>query len=70
MRDMVEKGRSAKGESNGMSKLTTSEVREIRMIGKAMRQRDIGELYGISQPMVGYILNRQWWKHVKSPLAT
>ncbi len=59
MRDMAAKGRSACGEKNGRSKFTDETVTKVRALAGKMLQREIGELFGISQPHVSYLLNTE-----------
>ena len=68
--DMLAKGRdnyqAILGESNGKSKLTDQQVREIRKLyvpGKITYAK-VGELYGITGDAVRYVVTRGW-KHVK-----
>jgi hypothetical protein len=64
-RDMVEKGRQARGESNGRSKLTGDQVSEIRKrfhIGE--RRSDLAREYEVSWSLVNFIVNGESWKHV------
>jgi len=62
MSDCVAKGRTAKGEKHGLSKLTEKEVIEIRSCSGS--QRMIAKQFGVSQTLVGYIRRREYWKHV------
>jgi len=67
--DMWAKGRGKLIHKKGMdvpnSKLTDSDVREIRRLGKAgMFQRDIGKRFGVTHPVIGKILRRTAWSHV------
>lgn len=66
MADMSKKGRApggtALGKENGNSKLTESEVLEIRA-AKGF-QREIGERFGISQVAVSDIKRLRRWKHL------
>ena len=62
--DMVEKDRQAKGSRNGFSKLTESDVVEIRRSN--MSQRAIAKRYGITQANVSLIRKGTTWKHVEA----
>jgi|SRR5712675_53027 len=54
------------GESNGMAILTEKDIIEIRLLhSQGFPQRAIMDLFGISQPLVSYIVNRKTWKHLK-----
>lgn len=69
-RDMVERGRhvAVKGEANGRSRLTESDVRAIRALyerghsgrsGAALARR-----YGVGPSQVSDVIHRKTWKHV------
>ncbi len=63
--DMASKGRAARGEGHGWSKLTDAQVVEIRALRKSgLLYREIGERFGITPENVGYIIRRVRWKHV------
>lgn len=51
--DMLEKGRSVKGERHPNTKVTDAQAREIR--GATGKLRDIGDRYGVSESMVSLI---------------
>ena len=64
-RDMVRKNRHGKsrGSHNGNSKLTKDKVRRIRQFyvtGK-YNQRDLAAQFGVTQPLIGYIVRREIW---------
>lgn len=52
-----------RGEDKPNHKLTEQDVREIRTSNKTTR--NIAKQYGVSQPMIMKIKNRQSWKHVE-----
>lgn len=55
-----------RGEFNGMSKLTTSQVKEIRRqheTGKTYR--DISKAYGVSDVCIGLICRRKTWVNIE-----
>lgn len=56
----------ARGEANGWSKLTSSEVRHIRALADraALRQADIAARFGVTQGVVSKIKRRALWAHV------
>lgn len=62
MRDRDEKNRQAKGERITNSKLTESEIREIRKSTET-NVSDANK-YGVSASAISYVKNRQTWKHV------
>jgi len=75
-RDMTEKGRhgmlahpelAARGERNGFSRLTETDITEIRLrysLGRAT-QTTLAAEYGVSQSHIWRILHSQAWKHIK-----
>jgi len=70
MRDMAEKGRAGSnggspGEKNWSSVLTESDVREIRrMLNDGIKQREIGEKFGVSRSTISAIYCGVLWRHV------
>lgn len=78
--DRDKKGRQAKGDTQGLRvhpekasrgelngggrKLKDYHVRAIRYVYPVYNQREISEIFGVSQVMVGKILRRELWKHV------
>ena len=50
------------GQKNGRAKITESQVLEIRKSG--LKQREISEIYGISQSTVSSIRNFHLWTHL------
>jgi len=64
IKDMVKKGRQAKGEKNGRAKLTYGEVENIRKIYKAKKyfQREIADQFGVSISSIRKILSEEYWK--------
>ena len=69
MRDRNEAGRQArlKGVDNGMSKLTEEQVIEIRRryADGGVFQRELGDEFGVSQQLIGYIVQRERWAHLE-----
>ena len=60
--DMVEKGRSAYGETNGNSKLVADEVITIRgLSAKGKTGRSLARLFGISESMISKIILQKHW---------
>lgn len=58
-------GRGLPGEANGSSKLTADDVRAIRIFNTiGLPQKTLGNLFGVSQPMIGLIVRREKWKHL------
>ena len=68
VRDRDAKGRNnqAKGEKNGMTKLTEQEVREIReKYAKGnIFQKELADEYGVRQSTIGFIITHKSWKHL------
>ena len=64
VKDMVKKGRQAKGEKNGRSKLTRGEVENIRKIYKEEKciHREIADQFGVSISSIRKIVNKEYWK--------
>ena len=62
--DMVLHGTQACGEKNGWSKLTASQVREIRGLKGEMPQRAVAERFGTSQSNVSLIHLGRAWSHL------
>lgn len=60
--DRGDKGRSAKGESNGQSKLSEMEV--LQIIGDHRSQADIARSYGVSGSTISRIKSRKSWLFV------
>ena len=63
LRDMVERGRSAHGASNGNHKLTEKDVRAI-LADTQHTQAELGKMFGVNQGQISYIKNRKTWKHI------
>jgi len=64
MEDMVAKGRQAKGEQAGNSKLTSAEVLAIRAAQGCMSSREAAKIWGISKTNVLDIWRGYIWKHL------
>lgn len=62
MQDAKRKGRNARGEGHGRSKLS---CRDVEMIMKSpLSQAEIGQLFGISQGHVSEIKAGKKWSHL------
>lgn len=59
--DRILHGTSNRGERHGMSKLTETDVIEIRSLRGHIPQREIAERFGIHQSTVSGILHRKAW---------
>ena len=65
MDDMTAKDRQAKGEGNGMAKLTAVKVLEIkRLLAGGVTQEVIASVYALSQQGVSLIKTGRRWAHV------
>lgn len=66
MRDMTSKGRNVtrKGERNNRSKLTQSQVQEIRTKSAFTTQVQLAKDYRVSQAAIWYILRNRNWKDI------
>ena len=68
IRDRTERNRQAKGEQQGLSKLTAAQVLDIRERyvpkSKDSNQRALAKLYGVTHTTIGRIVRGEYWKHV------
>lgn len=65
MRDMVEAGRSLRGERHPRAKLTDALVRKIReLLPTPMKRRHIARKLGVADYFVYNVAYRNGWKHV------
>ena len=62
--DMVNKGRSLKGERNPKSKLTVDDVKQIRIMLKENKipQQQIAQMFGVKQPAISFIKTEKYWR--------
>lgn len=59
-------GTSPQGSRNHAAKITEDDVRTMRRLyAEGVPQHALGRQFGISQPMVGNIVRRENWTHVK-----
>lgn len=70
VRDRDERGRTSRvsrtnGVVNGMSKLSASEIQEIRSLRGTLTQSKIAARFGISQTHVSGIQTGRYWKHTE-----
>lgn len=58
--------RVPKGENNGRSKLTASDVLKIReyYATRAHSFKSLGKEFGVSHTVIGHVVTRKTWKHV------
>lgn len=65
MKDCINKGRTAKGEKHGKSKLTNNQVKQIRQLAiSGLSQRAIASQFSVSQPEIGCIIRNEIWQHL------
>lgn len=68
MRDMDSRGRRVRGEKVGTSKLTASQVEEIRRIyvprSRDRNQYRLAQRFGVSQSEISQVLSSKRWKHL------
>ena len=68
MRDMVSKGRAAKGERCGRAKLSAADVEAIRRDyvprSRSASAAVIATRYGVSRRCVASIVERRTWRHI------
>lgn len=63
--DMLEKGRSPKGEQYAHAKLTETAVRQIRRdYAAGMSADDLADLFGVAPRTVRAVTGGRYWKHV------
>jgi hypothetical protein len=63
--DKVNKNRQAHGENHGSVKLTEEQVLEVRRLRKeGYKQRELADMFGVSQVQIHNIINRKQWRHV------
>lgn len=65
MQDMLMHGTACIGSKSSMSKLTESDVAEIKRMLRTNRLSDISELFNVSVATISMIKNGYTWKHVK-----
>jgi hypothetical protein len=58
----------AKGRTSVLGKLSTQAVRQIRTIYEAgeANQRQLAQMFGVSQPLICNIVNGKVWAHVEA----
>ena len=61
-KDMKAKGRAASRERNGMAKLNSEHVEEIKSAKGKFTQRELGKFYGVSQQHISLIQRDLTWK--------
>ena len=68
VRDKMDRGRQARGETNGSAKLTEADVRTIRAEyvprSRTHGTRALARKYGVAPSLISMIANRERWGHV------
>jgi len=64
-REMIEHGRSNRGEKSPMTHLTDSDVRKIRRLKGLMSQRAIASQFDVCHQTVGNIHSGKTWSHIE-----
>ena len=70
VRDKVKKGRcyvrNQKGENNGASKLSDTQVLKIRELYKSGKYTTLklGEMYNVNRSTISYVINNKTYKHL------
>ncbi len=63
MRDKVDRGRQAKGDSRSNSKLNDDAVRFIR--NSELRNSELAEMFNVSRPIISDVRRGKRWAHVQ-----
>lgn len=59
-------GLMAHGDSHPKTLLSTNEIHEVRVLQlQGLSQREIGERFGVSRHVIGFVLRGQTYKHVR-----
>ena len=64
--DMRSRGRGLNGEAVVNSKLTASNVKDIKRIYPSKTQAEIGRMFGVSQSLISLIVLGKNWRHFDS----
>lgn len=65
-KDSVAKGRRARGETCGKSKLCENDVHEIRRLRSlGLKPSLLGKMWRVTLQNVIFIVNRETWKHIR-----
>ena len=52
------------GERHGQSKLTSEQVRHIRLVGSAANINELADRFGVTPQNISMVLKRKTWRHV------
>lgn len=66
VRDMVERGRSAKGEQHSQVKLTEAQVKKIRLLKGSMTNVAISKLFNVHRTCIDKINRGEHWRHINA----
>jgi hypothetical protein len=61
--DKLLHGTVTRGEQHGCAKLTSAQVREIRLLHGTVLQKDIAEQFGVTNQHISSILNYKVWRY-------
>jgi hypothetical protein len=65
MQECSDRGRLARGETNGHCRLTEEDVVDIRtLFAFGARQQDLAQAFGITQSSISHMVARRTWKHI------
>ena len=64
MKDKVSRNRQQKGESHYKSKLTETDVINIRSLQGIKTHQSIADMYGVKRETISNIMTRKNWKHI------
>lgn len=56
--------KGANGQRHGMSKLTDSQVKLIKLELGIVKSGELAKKYNVSQATISYIKSGKWWKHI------
>lgn len=62
--DKVTHGTNPVGSVNGASKLTESQVAQMRALASVLRPSELADRFNVSRPTVTNVLSRKTWRHV------
>jgi predicted XRE-type DNA-binding protein len=65
--DMIRDDTVSKGEARPASKLTEVQIKKIRKLYETVNnltQKELANQFGVSRPLISFIINRKYWKHL------
>lgn len=60
----LRRAEQVQGERHGRSKLTTEQVRHIRLVGSAANINDLADRFGVTPQCIDQVLTHKTWRHV------